>query len=112
VNRVFPSVDIIETETAYEITADLPGLSKEDVKVHIENGVLTISGDKKTAIEKRDKNKYYHFERNYGKFTRSFSLPDHVDSASIDARYNNGVLDISIRKTEEAKPKTIEVKVQ
>jgi HSP20 family protein len=112
VNCTYPNVDILETETGYRITADLPGLSKEDVKVNIENGVLTISGEKKTEVEKRDKNKYYHFERSYGKFTRSFSLPEHVDSAGIDARYNNGILELNIKKNEEAKPKAIEVKVQ
>lgn len=112
VNSTYPNVDIVETETGYGITADLPGLSKEDVKVRVENSVLTISGEKKTEVEKRDKNRYYHFERSYGKFSRAFSLPDHVDSASIDARFNNGVLEVSLKKTEEAKPKAIEVKVQ
>lgn len=111
-DRMYPNVDIVETETGYVITADLPGLSKEDVKVHVENGVLTISGEKKTEVEKRDKNRYYHFERSYGKFSRAFSLPDHVDSVNIDARFNNGVLEVSLKKTEEAKPKAIEVKVQ
>jgi HSP20 family protein len=109
---MYPSVDIVETETGYGITADLPGLSKDDIKVHVEKGVLTLSGEKKTEAEKREKNKYYHFERSYGKFTRSFSLPDHVDSASIDARFNNGVLEINLKKTEEAKAKAIEVKIQ
>jgi len=112
VNVTYPNVDIVESETGYNITADLPGLSKEDVKVNVENGVLTISGEKKTDVEKREKDKYYHFERSYGKFSRSFSLPEHVDSAHIDARYNNGVLEIALKKTEEAKPKAIEVKVQ
>jgi HSP20 family protein len=112
VNRMYPNVDIIESETGYRITADLPGLAKEDVKVHVEDGVLTISGEKKTEAEKRDKNRYYHFERSYGKFSRSFSLPDHTDNANIDARFNNGVLEIALKKTEEAKPKAIEVKVQ
>lgn len=111
-NLTFPNVDIVESDSGYGITADLPGLSKEDVKVNIDNGVLTISGEKKTEIEKREKNKYYHFERSYGKFSRSFSLPDHVDSANIEAHFNNGVLQVNIKKTEEAKPKTIEVKVQ
>lgn len=112
VNCTYPNVDIVETETGYGISADLPGLSKEEVKVHIEKGVLTISGEKKTEVEKRDKDKYYHFERSYGKFSRSFSLPDHVDSTNVDAHFNNGVLKVNITKTEEAKPRTIEVKVQ
>jgi HSP20 family protein len=111
-NLTYPNVDIIETDAGYGITADLPGLSKEDVKVNIENGVLTISGEKKSEVEKRDENKYYHFERSYGKFSRSFSLPDHVDSVNVEAHFNNGVLQVDIKKTEEAKPKAIEVKVQ
>jgi HSP20 family protein len=111
-NRMYPTVDIVERETGYTIKADLPGIAREDIKVSVENGVLTLSGEKKTEFEKREKDSYYHFERSYGKFSRSFELPSHVDGKNIEARYANGVLEINLRKTEEAKPKAIEVKVE
>jgi len=109
---LYPMVDITESENGFRITADLPGLSKEDIKVNVEDGVLSISGEKKHEVEKKEKDRYYHFERSYGKFCRSFSLPANVDSAHIDAKYNQGVLEVLLKKTEEAKPKAIEVKVE
>jgi len=108
---LYPTVDITESDNGYRITADLPGLSKEAIKVSVEDGVLSISGEKKQESEKKEKDRYYHFERSYGKFCRSFSLPANVDNANIDAKYNNGVLEVLLKKTEEAKPKAIEVKV-
>ena len=109
---LYPSVDILESDTGYRIAADVPGLSKEDVKVSVEDRVLSISGEKKRETEKRDKNRYYHFERSYGKFCRSFTLPDNVDPKSIEAKYNNGVLEVHLKKSEEARPKAIEVKIE
>jgi HSP20 family protein len=109
---LYPTVDIAESENGFRISADLPGLSKQDIKVSVEDGVLSISGEKKQEVEKKEKDRYYHFERSYGRFCRSFTLPANVDSANIDARYNNGVLEVHLRKTEEAKPKAIEVKVE
>ena len=109
---LYPNVDITESETGYVIKADLPGLAKEDIKVSVEDGALSISGEKKREVEKKDKNNYYHFERSYGKFCRSFTLPTHVDGKNIEARYANGVLEVHLKKTGEAKPKEIEVKVQ
>jgi HSP20 family protein len=108
---LYPSVDITESDTGYKITADLPGLSKEDIRVNFENDTLTISGEKKREVEKREKERYYHFERSYGKFCRAFSLPVNIDHAHIDAKFTNGVLEIHLKKTEETKPKAIEVKV-
>ena len=105
-------MDIAESENGFRISADLPGLSKQDIKLSVEDGVLSISGEKKQEVEKKEKDRYYHFERSYGRFCRSFTLPANVDSANIDARYNNGVLEVHLRKTEEAKPKAIEVKVE
>jgi HSP20 family protein len=107
----FPRVDITESKEGYLIRADLPGMTREDIKVSVEDGVLSLSGEKKSEFESANKDSYYHFERRYGKFMRSFSLPSHVDSRNIEARYTNGVLEISLKKTEESKPKAIEVKV-
>jgi HSP20 family protein len=107
----FPRVDITESKEGYLIKADLPGMTREDIKVSIEEGVLTISGEKKSEYASSDRESYYHFERRYGKFMRSFSLPSHVDSRNIEAHYTNGVLEIDLKKTEESKPKAIEVKI-
>ena len=94
------------------VRAGLPGMTREEIKVSIEDGVLSLSGEKKERVRNRKKGLYYHLERRYGKFLRSFSLPSHVDSGNIEARYTNGVLEINLKKTEESKPKAIEVKIE
>jgi HSP20 family protein len=108
----YPRVDIIEEKDTYKITADMPGLDKKDISVEIKNGVLIMSGEKKEEKTERDKNRYYHFERRFGSFRREFALPDHVDSDHVEAKYANGVLELTLKKTEAAKPKAIEVKVE
>src|ERR1700730_4168549 len=105
-----PIADITEDEKEYLIKAELPDLKKEDVKVTLENGVLTISGERK--FEKEEKNKKYHrVERGYGTFMRSFTLPDDADASKIKADFKNGVLKVHLTKSEHAKPKQIEVTV-
>lgn len=106
----WPRVDIAEGEKNYLIRADVPGLEKKDISVTIDNGVLTIEGEKKEE-RKTEKDRYYHFERSYGKFTRSFALPEEVDSEHIEAKMENGVLELSLPKIEKPRPKAIEVKV-
>jgi|LFRM01.1.fsa_nt_gb HSP20 family protein len=106
----WPRVDIEERENAYTIKADLPGLDKKDVSVTIENGALRIEGEKKQEY-KQEKEKYCHFERSYGKFCRTFALPDSVEAEKIDASMKNGVLELTLPKKEQARPKAIEVKV-
>ena len=108
----YPRVDIVEEKDTYKITADMPGLDKKDISVEIKNGVLALSGEKKEEKTERDKNRYYHFERRFGSFRREFALPDHVDSDHVEAKYANGVLELTLKKTEAAKPKAIEVKVE
>jgi HSP20 family protein len=105
-----PCVDVVESEAGYSIKADLPGLSKEDISIKIEDGILSISGEKKREVEK--KGQTYCYERSYGKFTRSFTLPNDADPKKIEAQYQNGVLDIMLSKKEESKPQGIEVKVK
>ncbi len=107
----YPRLDIVEEKDAYRISADLPGLDKNDIAIEIKNGVLSISGEKKEEKTERDKNRYYHFERRFGSFRRDFALPDHVDGDHVDAHYANGVLTVTLKKTEAAKPRAIEVKV-
>ena len=84
---------------------------KEDVKVTVHNGVLTIQGERKQAKEEKGK-KFHRVERYYGSFTRAFTLPDNVDETKISASFKDGVLNLQIQKTEEEKPKSIEVKVE
>lgn len=106
-----PRVDIAETITAFEIKAEIPEVNKEDVKVTVYNGILTIRGERKRE-EKEEGKKYHRIERNYGSFTRSFTLPDNVDENEIKAVFKDGMLNLQIHKTEEPKPKAIEVSVE
>jgi HSP20 family protein len=108
----FPNVDIVEGKDGFQIKADMPGLDKKDIKVEVENGVLSISGEKKEEKVEKEKDHYYHLERTFGSFCRSFKLPDNVSSENVDAKYTNGVLELMLKKTEASKPKTIEVKVE
>ena len=106
-----PRVDIAETDNEFIIKAEIPEIKKEDVKVTVDNGVLTISGERKQ--EKEEKNKKFHrVERYYGSFSRSFTLPNNVDETKIEASFKDGMLNLQIPKAEEAKPKAIEVKVK
>ena len=107
----FPKVDISENDTTYSIKADLPGLDKSDVSITVENGTLTIQGEKKEE-HKKEHGKYYHLERSYGKFARSFMLPEEVLADKIDAKMHNGVLELTLPKTERATPRAIEVKIE
>ncbi len=104
-----PAVDILEDEDAYTITAELPGLDKDDVEIHLENRTLTIQGER--AREKEVKEESYHLtERFFGRFSRSFTLPSSINQSKIAANFKEGVLQITLPKMEEVKPKLIEVK--
>lgn len=105
-----PAVDVTESETEYLIKAEIPEVKKEDVKVTIQDGMLTLSGERKQ--EKEEKGKRYHrIERSYGSFVRSFELPANVDEAGVKADFKDGLLTLQLPKTEKAKPKAIDVKV-
>jgi len=104
-----PSVDITETDEEYRIRAELPGVSRSDVTVELENGMLTIRGEKKSQRdEKAEKGR--RLECSYGAFSRSFSLPQDANADKISAAFKDGVLDIGIKKNPESKPKQIAVK--
>jgi HSP20 family protein len=105
-----PSVDITENTEEFQIKAELPEVKKEDVKVQVEDGVLTISGERKQEKEEKDK-KWHRVERSYGSFMRTFNLPDNVDDAKIRADYKDGVLTLRLPKSATAKPKAVEVKI-
>lgn len=105
-----PVVDISEDEKSYLIKAELPEVRKEDVRVTVENGILTLTGERK--FEKEEKNKKYHrIERAYGTFARSFALPENIDASKVNASYKDGLLTVAVAKSERAKPKQIEVKI-
>lgn len=105
-----PVVDIRETDNSYEIKADLPGVKKEDISIDIGDNTLTISGERKFEEQEKKKD-YIRIERSYGSFSRSFALPQNVDSAKIKAKYKEGILDLTLPKKEEAKPKKINIDV-
>ncbi len=105
-----PAVDIQETEKEYLIKAELPDVKKEDVKIEMLDGVLTISGERKQEKEEQGKT-FHRLERLFGKFVRQFELPTEVDGTKIEAQFNDGLLSIHLPKTAVVKPKPIEVKV-
>jgi len=106
-----PSLDIIEDKDNLTIKVDLPGVKQQDIDISISGNVLTLKGERKREEEYKDKN-YHRVERFYGAFQRSFSLPPYADTSKVKASYKDGVLEITIPKTEEAKPKQIKVEVK
>ena len=109
---LFPVVDVRESTDELVLQAELPGLHSEDVSVSVENGVLTISGEKKQEIEEgQEGSEYRLIERRYGRFERSFTLPRSVDAGKVEAEFANGVLSVTLPKAEAAKPRRIEVQV-
>lgn len=106
-----PAVDIKETDEAFTIEAELPGMKKEDVKVTVDDGVLSIQGERKHEEETEDK-KHHRIERVYGSFLRRFTLPENVDENSIKASFQDGVLTLNLKKAEPKEPKAIEVNVE
>ncbi|MFO1518681.1 MAG: Hsp20/alpha crystallin family protein [bacterium] len=105
-----PAVDISEDKEAVKFRAELPGLKKEDVKINVREGVLTLQGERKFEEEKKDEN-HYRIERSYGVFARSFTLPTSVDESKIQATMKDGVLEIRVPKKPEAKEKEISIEV-
>ncbi|MBN1893003.1 Hsp20/alpha crystallin family protein [bacterium] len=105
-----PSVDICETDDDITVTIEIPGMNKEDVKISLQDNVLTIEGEKRQ--EKKESVKSYHrIERSYGTFQRSFVLPASVKADKVAAQYKDGILNIKLPKTEAARPKEIEIAV-
>jgi HSP20 family protein len=105
-----PLVDIVEDEHEYLIKAEVPEVKKEEVKVTVQDGVLTLAGERKFVREEKDK-KYHRVERAYGSFVRSFSLPEDADENKVTADFKDGVLQVHLPKSEKARPKNIEVKI-
>jgi HSP20 family protein len=106
-----PAVDIYESPQAIELTFEIPGVDKNDVKVNLENNQLTVTGERR--LEHVDKREGYHrVERSYGTFVRSFTLPNTIDPNQINAEYQNGLLRLSLPKRPESQPRAIEVKIK
>jgi HSP20 family protein len=105
-----PSVDIYETENELVLKADLPDISEKDLDIRVENNMLTIRGERKFEQKVKEEN-YLRIERTYGSFSRSFSLPNTINTEAIKADYKNGVLTVEIPKRAESKPKQVKVNV-
>jgi HSP20 family protein len=105
-----PPVDVAEEGDKIMVKVEVPGVDEKELKVHFEDGILTVSGERQ--FERKDNRNYHRIERTYGSFIRTFSLPRSVDANAIVANYRNGVLEIEIPKREEAKPKQIEINVK
>jgi len=106
-----PAMDVAETEHGYVITAEMPGVRKEDINITLENGVLSIAGESREEKEEKDNGRVIRQERRYGKYVRSLRLGTEVDDQQIKAAYKDGILEISVPKAEAVKPKKIAVDV-
>ena len=106
-----PAVDIFETRDNVVLKAELPGLEKKDFSIEVKDNLLILKGERKCEKETKEEN-YYRMERAYGSFTRSFNLPTAVDKDRVKAKFKDGVLEVTIPKTESAKPKQISVDVE
>ena len=108
--RWVPAMDLTQTEDAYVLKADLPGLSESDVNIELDENVLTISGERKSEHEDR-KAGYYRVERSYGAFRRSLTLPEGVDPEAVKATFDKGVLEVTVPKPEQQTPRKVQIAV-
>ena len=108
--RWVPAMDLVETADDFVLRADLPGMSQDDVKIELEDNVLTVSGERKAEHEEKGEG-YHRVERAFGSFSRSLTLPKGVDADAVKASFDNGVLEIHVPKPEERKPRRIEIAV-
>jgi HSP20 family protein len=107
--RWVPAMDLVEAEDQFLLRADLPGLTDDDVNIEVRDNALTIAGERKAEHEQREKG-WYRLERQFGRFSRSISLPEGINADAIDASFRDGVLEIKIPKPEERKPRRIAIK--
>lgn len=106
--RWVPAMDLAETESDLLLSADLPGVAEEDVTVEVKDNVLSISGERKDARERKDRG-YHRVERSFGRFSRTLALPDGIDADRIEARFDQGVLEVRIPKPEQRKPHRVAI---
>ncbi len=105
-----PNADVVENDDAIRVMLELPGLRPDDIEVNLEQNVLTISGEKREVRDEGEEDRWHLSERRYGRFSRSFVLPKEVEPERIEANFENGVLDVTIPKSEKVKPRRIEVR--
>lgn len=108
---LFPAMDVKERDDAYVIVADMPGVKKEDINVTLENGILTITAETQSEQEQKDGERLLRQERRYGKYVRSLRLGTQINEKQVKANYKDGVLELTLPKAEEVKPKKISVDV-
>jgi HSP20 family protein len=108
VRRWIPAMDLVETADNFVLRADLPGMSEEDLKIEVEDNVLTISGERKSEHQDGEQG-FYRVERAFGSFSRSLTLPNGVDAGAVTAGFDRGVLEVRIPKPEQSKPRRIEI---
>jgi HSP20 family protein len=108
--RWVPAMDLVETEDAFVLRADLPGMTQEDVKIEVEDTLLTVSGERHAEHEAREEG-FYRLERAFGTFSRSLTLPKGVDGEAVTATFTNGVLEVRVPKPEQHKPRRIQITV-
>jgi HSP20 family protein len=106
--RWMPAMDLVESGDHFVLRADLPGISEEDVKIELEDGTLTLSGERKAEHEEREEG-YYRVERAFGSFSRSLTLPKGINPDAVTANFDRGVLEVRIPKPEQRKPRRIEI---
>jgi HSP20 family protein len=106
--RWAPAIDLVEADDHFLLKADLPGLSEDDVTIEVQDNVLTVSGERKAEHERKEKG-FYRLERSFGRFSRSLTLPEGVNADAISASFDKGVLEVSIPKPEERKPRRISI---
>jgi HSP20 family protein len=105
-----PNVDVSETKDEIVVTAEMPGMKKEDIKLSVQENVITLSGGKKSEEEKKDAN-FYRLERSFGSFCRSFTLPTPVEAEKIKASFKDGILKVTLPKSEKVKPQEIPINI-
>ena len=110
IRRWVPGMDVVETEDTFVLRADLPGMSEQDVKIELEDNILTVSGERKSEHEQSNQG-YYRVERAVGQFARTLTLPEGVDPESVTANFDKGVLEVRIPKPEERKPRRVSIGV-
>jgi HSP20 family protein len=107
--RWIPAMDLVEAEDHFVLKADLPGLAEDDVAIEIQDGTLTLSGERQAEHEQKERG-WFRVERQFGRFSRSLSLPEGIDPDAVTAGFHNGVLSVRIPKPEERKPRRVQIK--
>jgi HSP20 family protein len=106
--RWIPAMDLTETDDSLLLRADLPGVSEDDVEIEVKDGVLTISGERKNEHEEKGEG-FHRVERSFGRFSRALNLPDGIDAEQVEAKFDNGVLEVRVPKPEETQPTRVQI---